>query len=78
MPIKSLQISLQEAYSRQGLYQRLEYSNGILLYRRLLEETNKSFLVRFFSLLRLQEAEFDLRDPGGDEQVIQSRVASIY
>ena len=78
MPIKSLQISLQEAYSRQGLYQRLEYSNGILLYRRLLEETNKSFLVRFFSLLRLQEAEFDLRDPGGDEQVIQPRVASIY
>ena len=45
--------------------------NGILLIKRLQEETFWPFLVRFFSLLRLQEAEFDMWDPKGAELVIE-------
>ena len=32
----------------------------------------------FFSLLRLQEAEFDLQDSEGDEQVIQPQLKKSY
>ena len=66
--------SLDGAWMKTSL---IDVRNGILLYRSLWEETEYRFLVSFFSLLSLQEPEFDLRDTERVEQVIPPQLASI-
>ena len=51
--------------------------NGILLIKSFREETFRHFLVRFFSLLGLREAEFDPASPEGASRVMQPQVAPI-